>query len=364
MLHREGPRNIYLLLLLILVCACNVRPTEDPIVRPVISAAFYQESARQLEEELKTDTANFDYIRLQLDYYQRLNWPPAASRAVARARKVLPLDPLVAKMYADYYFKNAQFTALNGLFDQLDTTFFSQNWMDRYRVKTYLEMGQSHRAVAVLEGMMGLYGGDRELAFWAGKVYLSAADTASAFLYLREARDDYRLDEEFLRLYLPLLLHQQKLTEVIYLSEDYLFAVDATPSMRLFLAQQLYAAGAMQFAKDQVWQSINREGLFVLSHWYQWERKWDSAHYCLDRILLANDADLPALLRKGEVDHTRGWLARSLRYYERVLEVDSTNVTALAERDQINRKIAYLRRIREAQRDIPVLDLEGKKEVN
>ena len=357
-------QSFFLLTVLFSLQSCVVRPAEDPILRPVISASFYEEAARKLEEILKADTAKEEYIRLQLSYYDKLDWPPTASQAVERARRSLTLEPVVARMYADFYFQNGRYTALNDLFVELDSTFEEQAWMDRYKVRTYLDMGYPNRAVQILEEMINQVEVDSELAFWAGQAYLSAGDTASAYLYLRDASNEYGLSEQFLRAYLPLTLAQGKTREAIGLAEDYLFQLTASDQMRTWLAGMLYSAGATGFAKRQVWQSVNRQGLLRLSGWYEAEGNWDSAHYCIDRLLLVDSEDLEALLRKGEIDHTRGWLAQAYRHYQQVLDIDSTNVQASEEQALISRKIAYLRRIREAQRPIPVIDLNSKKEIN
>ena len=66
-------------------------------------------------------------------------------------------------------------------------------------------------------------------------------------------------------------------------------------------------------------------------------------------------------MRKGSIDESRGWLRGALNYYNQVAAMDSTYQDVQNAIWGVSRKIAYLRKIREAQTDIPTLDLKPKK---
>ena len=168
-------------------------------------------------------------------------------------------------------------------------------------------------------------------------------------------------NSEFIKIYVPLAYHNGAYNEVLNVIENYDDrAVDVTLPYK---ARSLYALGQTGEAKQLLWSIPVRGNLETLYNWYLKEQKLDSSSLCLERILVTQPDDVEVLLQKGKLDDRRGWLYRAASAFNQILEIDSTHVEAKESLDLVNRKIAYLRRIREADQDIPTINLNSKKAI-
>ncbi len=353
--------HLILILPLLLGISCQLRPREDKIVQPVISSAFYEESVREIERFLRNNPDQPSAIRLQLRYYKELGWPLKAREAVRRARQVLPLDPILARDYADFYSSNELHLDFINLREEMSGTYQAPVWMEQYAIASYNAMGSTIRARELLRDFFNDHD-DAESHFWGGKQYLVAGDSVLGIYHLLKAYDDMMEEPAYLEAFVP-VAYEQGLTDRIAdalraRKDDQLSLPVALVGSKVF-----YEMGELSRAKSMLRMQPNRSAFFQLSALYLREYKWDSAHFCIDRILIADNSDIEALVRKGEIDETRGWLSQSLVSYRQAWEMDSTYGDIAERLDIVGRKIAYLRRIREAQQEIPTIDLESKKRI-
>ena len=349
-------------LFLLIVSSCALRPERDPIVVPELSKDFYREAVYRMESILSENTNNEVLIRSQLDYFEQLGWPPEANKAIRRARKILMLDLLLARKYADFYMRNGHHHSIIALERELARQYKIPDWLTQY---TITALNRNNRKSAARNRLKLYIRNATSVDYhFIGTEYLEQGDTLLSVYNLLKVDNGQEKDPAFLKLVMPLLFELKLYEPLVDL---------ATPQVGLdivdfnfyeLLGHSLRETGQKDRAKQLLWERVDRRRLLQLSTWYQEDRLWDSAHFCLDKILVADHDDLDALFYKAEIDHERGWLSRAVSTYQRVIELDSGNVRATKQLDLVNRKIAYLRKVRDAKESIPIIEIDAKKVVD
>lgn len=344
---------------LFFVLACQIRPAEDKILTPQVTASFYQNAVKELESNLQNSSPDPANVRMQLDYYEKLGWPLVAYDAVVRAREILPLTPKSARTYADYFEKHGMTAEILELHEALGKIYKIPLWLEQLAVDAYLVDGE--RTVA-RDYLRQLYRKNPSLDhIWGAQRFMESGDSILAVYHFMKAKEEHSDKTDFINTFLPLLYSQGLIDELLALVRNFSRRTDLSAESIQLVAKSLKETGKNEEAKKLLWDHLDRTSLFTLSTWYLEESKFDSAHYCLDRLLLANGDDLEVLMRKGSIDESRGWLRGALNYYNQVAAMDSTYQDVQNAIWGVSRKIAYLRKIREAQTDIPTLDLKPKK---
>ena len=334
-----------------LVCvffACELRPAEDRIRIPQVTASFYENAANRLADELEKDPQKVSLIELQLSHYEKLGWPLEAAKCVDRAQEVLELEPIVAKKFADFYMTNGKFEALLKLRDQLAERYETPDWMWQYQISAANKTGRFQEAIGWLRGF---FTSDRSVQdhLFGGQEYLVAGDSLLALYHLQKVKKDMQDNREFIKVYVPLAYHNRAYNEVLNVIDDY---DDRTVDVTLpYKALSFYALGQTNKAKKLLWSIPVISNMETLHGWYLNERRLDSAAICLERMLVTNPQDVEVLLRKGKLDFRRGLLYRAAASFNQILEIDSVHTDAKESLDLVNRKIAYLRRNREVDQD-------------
>lgn len=345
---------------LCLFFACDLRPAEDRIRIPQVTSSFYENAATRLGEELEKDPDNVSLLQLQLSYYEKLDWPETAGLCVEKARKKLDLDPINSKKYADFYVKNRRYEALLTLRDDLAERFETPDWMWHYQISAANQVGRTEEAKNLLRLYFTSPRSDED-HFFGGQEYLLTGDSLLSLYHLQKVKKNMQNRREFVQVYVPLAYHSGAYEEVLNVIDDY---DDRTVDVTLpYKARSYYALGQRSAAKKMLWSIPVKSNLETLHQWYLTENRFDSAIICLDRLLIADPDNLEVLLRKGKIDDQRGWLYRAATTFSQILEIDSTHSEAKESLNLVNRKIAYLRRIREAEQDIPTINLDSKKAI-
>ena len=83
---------------------------------------------------------------------------------------------------------------------------------------------------------------------------------------------------------------------------------------------------------------------------------WDSAAFVLQRIVLKDTANRKPIWKLGRLYEERGLLFRSLQYFETLIDLNPNDTIAQQKIDLIQRKIAYLQRLKFEENKIPVIE--------
>ena len=351
--------RLYIPFIVLLLSSCQyLRPEEDRIEEPKVDLVFYRKTVKELEDRLNADPSNLKLIELQLSYYERLGWPDEALNAVNRAQKSLKNDPILIRKMADFYYVNSHYDALNNLVEDFASTFLLPNWAEKYRIESLIGTGKYDQATNMLRRYLA--SNVEEDNEWGAYQYLALKDSLLALYHFNKAaKSDYPLISN--GTYLSLLFSNGLYVEVINTLEDRPDSVEVSHEVAYMKAISLDNMNRRSEAKAVLLQQMDRLAIFQLSDWYAEENKWDSSHLLLNRILMDEPNDLAALWAKAEIDERRGWLSMSLNSFNSIKQIDSTYLDVTNRVDILNRKIAYLRKIRGAQEQRPVMNLESKK---
>jgi hypothetical protein len=322
-----------------------------------LSTNFYKESVIALEKQIEENPGDIRFIRLQLDHYEKLGWPKEASRAVVRALPLVKEDPVMLDQSLEFYRVNRMHEALLQLIETQEEHIILPRSVIRQKIMALAVLGLHDESKMLLgEYLDKAEPGDQ---LFAGSVYLEIEDSIlSSYHFIQSLREDGP-SEELIWICLPVWHAHGIYQAVIELGMP--FKEKLNNVQRVLLADAHYQSGNTSQAKKLLWSTDLWQANVLLSDWFVEEVEWDSAHLALEKEGVSDTKRVEVLMRHGGIDQARGWFTSSLTYYEQVLAMDSTYQEAQKEVEIVHQKIAYLRRIREMQREIPTLNLSSKK---
>jgi hypothetical protein len=329
----------------------------DPIVTPEIGDSFYRNSIASLEKSISKYPDEEKYVKLQLAYYERLGWPEEAGKAISRASVLLGTDPVYLSQSITYFTVNNKQAELYNFIQKYVEEGEITRSMERYRIAALVSMYAADARSALSAFAAGpLEVGDFQ---FLSNNYLLLSDSILSVYYFSKGLKQTEFTAVDLERMLPIMLDMHLYEKVIELLEGEIYEENHNPNSSLLLAKAYRGYGDLQKSKDILKRNLDVENLFLLADWYKEESSWDSAHYCMDKALSIDSLNQKAMLVKGDIDQHRAFFTRSISFYRQVIELDSTNEYAADQIEIVNRKIAYLQRIRKTK--IPILELESKK---
>lgn len=352
----------YLVLLLLIVqIGCIGKKERTPIIIPEVSEGYYLEAARNLSKDLDADTLKEDILKQQLSYYEKSGWPLEAAKPIRLGKKLLFADPVFQKQCVAYHKTHDQHLSIIEYAQELSKYNQLPVWLQQELIDALISLGYKKSVSTNLDEYLHVNQSPEDFLF-AGERFLQIGDTLLSVFYFEKARKSITIHPSYVQHHIPMLLGNDlpdKALEVAldHQSEKYM----VTSESKLMLAEIYARLGNSEMVRSTLLNQPDDKMLLTLSDWYYRSAQWDSAHAALDRILVTNPRNLNALYRKGSIDEERGWLTRSLGSYNQILEIDSTQLEARERIREVQGKIAYLRKIQELKREIPVLDLTPKK---
>ncbi|NQZ78004.1 MAG: tetratricopeptide repeat protein, partial [Ekhidna sp.] len=260
-----------------------------------------------------------------------------------------------------YYVQHEQHELLLGLIDR---------WIEEYDLKEeymllYIKslVSSSNRKQASLELRQYLVQNQSaEDLLFAADQYLQIGDTAMAVFCLGKIHGEFPRDPlmwpygfALVRLGYP-ELGLQVLKE--YLEEE-----NGNADLILSYAVLLDQSGRNSEARDVIKPlvTVRDTATFLLADWYLKNRKWDSAGYVLNDLIQKDSSNRKPIWKAGRLYEDQGWFSTSMRYYEYLVELDSLDTLASQRIDLIQRKIAYLQRLKFEESKITTIELQPKK---
>lgn len=337
----------FVIAVLTLISGCGAR--RDRIVVPNTSNDYYIRSVLVLEEELEDDPDNLELIKLQLSYYKNLNWPLSALSAVDRASDFVTVDPDIKDYTLDFYKVNALHREILTVLESLEKINALSDEEQNLKIKSLVHFGRFDEAQNEIDQILQDPGpGDHLLV---GQIYSFNRNIPLSLYHYYKAyslgvRDsllvfDFAYD-------LADVGYYQNTREILEAHDQFLKYQD----IKFLYANTLLNSGDYRRGIATLKELGTRRAFFTLSDWYQRQNVFDSAVYFANQVVQNDSSDIGALMKVGRIFENRGFFTRSLNYYNTVLKIDSTYSEA---RDQIaivNRKIAYLRRIREQEEEV------------
>lgn len=346
----------YILLLLIFLLSCS-NSKDHPIEAPTITGDFYAKALKQIEAEYKEKPSE-RLLRQKLYYFEKLNWPKESIDDLNIFLEKNGLDEMIVDLFLQYYLNNEEYSALTQMLDKWEFYHGLNEELSQYRVLANYRANGLKGAKELIKSYSQKFRSKTSFEFVVDQT-LEIGDTLLLKSFLEELFSLDPSNDRIQKAYVPILLHEedykgayQKLitvkSKVKNENKDYLMSLT------------LYGLDSVQQAKNRLKNYDEKRSRLQLSEWFRTERRFDSAIYFLDKIIL-KDSSRNLLLTKGEILEERGWFSSSYTIFNHLIASDTTDSIAINKAAIVARKIAYLRNLKEAERQIPIPELTPKR---
>lgn len=331
-------------------------PIQDLELEPAYNITLLNEIKGRLEETGKNQDVNLLYKKLFIS--QQLRWPEDESEEI---RYLIDKEGLNYELYqyaVDFYTSNHYYEKLLNLVNKWLSQHKVTSQDVRYQIVALKGLNRETEAKYLLWNFLQSGDEKEDLVFIANQ-YLDFQDTARAiYTYSRLAR--FHPQEKVLRdTYIPLLIeggYPERARDLLQAQSQ--FSKDK--KNQALMARVLYDLGEPYEAIAILRRQEGPDAYLQIANWYKSLSKWDSAIFYTNR-LIERDSSREALLIKGGIYEQRGWLNTAYQTFEALVRRNPTDSIAINKAEIVARKIAYLRRKREEEEKIPVLEIPIKK---
>ncbi|GAB4247329.1 MAG: hypothetical protein Tsb0034_26490 [Ekhidna sp.] len=326
---------------------------------PEVHAGFYFQALDQINDKLKQDPSNIVLAEQKIYYCEQLEWPTTCISALELYKEKFGMSNQLVEQYLSYYLKHERYQLIQEMIERWNEEF---DLIERYHapyIAALVRSNQKERARLELQSFLKR-NTDAEGVSFAARQYLNMRDTAYATYYLSKL-EQLAPEHSLMYDYGKLLIALNKVDRADAKIRTYL-AEQGTEEDHVEVAHLYEATGYLTRARQVLKPYATRDTLaYLLVDWYKREFFWDSAVLYLDTVLVQDSLNTKAWWKKGRMYEDRGWLSYSLQYFERLLEINPSDSSAMDRIALIQRKIAYLQRQKFEESKIPVLELEPLK---
>lgn len=344
-------------MILILVWACD-SSHRYPIDAPSATEAFYGDQLRSVNAELETRKTTEELVFKKLYASQQLGWPEDISSEFDQLLKLKGLNHELYFFGSDFYSRWEKFDELNQLVDRWLRIHRPTSEDLKLKAMALNGLGQQDQAGSMLWSL-STDSKDPESLRFAARSYLKLADTARSMMSFARLAAISPTDSALLQEYIPLLLnagYTSRASDLLVYQEPYITGYPG----KAVLANTLYQMGEVDQALSILRSYAVPEAYTQLVDWYREQMNWDSAVYYIDR-LITMDSSRAYLFKKAVILEDQGALDASLDNLNAIIVRNPEDSVAISRAAEVEGKIAYLRRIREARRKIPVFSITPKK---
>jgi tetratricopeptide (TPR) repeat protein len=337
----------YLIYISFLFLACKLDPSYHAIEVPEVSGVS---TMMNEENRWERSSGNLSSLKTQLSYYQKKGWPEGSEASVRVAEKYLYRDKLFFIYCIDYHRSKGNYARVLSLLNVQGPATEENESLLRLRIEALVGVGEDKQADQLIKKYASVYSGLDHQLFLAQQRSKMGQEVLALY-HFHQAQQLGADTKLLVENYVPLLMKYGYWQKAELLLERLLEQQEPSFEYPERLAEVYWKQGKREQATGILKTHLEREHLFTLSGWFRESRKWDSAYWAMERILVQNPQDLSALTEKGDIDQDRGYFYRARNIYRSVLEQDSTYQPAVQQLDLVQRKIAYLQKIREQKQD-------------
>lgn len=349
----------FLLALFLVGFACS-SPQKDRIVVPTLHAGFYNDALDRINDKLESDPDNDRLIDQKLFYCDQLDWPTTCISALDTYKEKHGMTNQLVEQYIVYYTRHKRYQLLLDIIDRWGQEY---HLADKY-IKTYIEslarLGKRKKAEVELRIFLKNHQSLDDLEF-ASTQYLRLKDTLMAAYNLRKVYQK-NPESDLMWNYGSILVNLGYNDEGLDVLDHYVKEKKDDIDIQLQYARLLEKSNRLVDARKVIKPFTERDTIsYLLVEWYKKDQMWDSATYVLNEVIASDSSDRKPIWKLGRMYEDRGWLLTSLPYYEYLLELNSNDTLAQQRIDLIQRKIAYLQRLKFEENKTPTLELQPKK---
>ncbi|MEQ6168906.1 hypothetical protein AAOE16_17035 [Ekhidna sp. MALMAid0563] len=349
-------RSIFLL---VIVVACS-SPKNDKIVVPELHAGFYSEALERINDKLASDPENSRLVDQKLFYCEQLEWPTTCISALEAYREVHGMTNQLVRQYIAYYREHQRYQLLVEIFDRWDEEYGLKKEFSQLYVKSLVQAGSDKRASEELRWYLISHQTLEDIRF-ASEQYLLIKDTVLAVYNLGKL---YKLDSqsELMWQYGNILNRLGYYDFSFQVIGDYAEQNKNDFNIQLAYARMLENANRRTEARQVIKPYTDRDTIaYLLADWYKKDLLWDSASYVLADVIAKDSTNRKPIWKAGDLYDERGWFTTSLKYFEHLTRLNPDDTLAQQRIDLIQRKIAYLQRLKFEEEKLPTIELQPKK---
>lgn len=347
----------YLIIGVLIFSSCDKQYSRHPLHEAPEESAVYQQAAlKALNEMIEDHPDNPDayfkkaQLHLQSEEYEQ---------ALLNSRKAIGLDgqnPHYYELLAEVHY--AQKDTEQAENNAMKAISLAENKglraIEAYRLLSVLafEAEATEKAIDYINQAISLAPYRGEIYFQRGKIYLQAGDTTEALSNMNRALEDPETAPQF----------YSEMAELYKLTRQYdkaLLLLDKQQQSMPESKGPAFRKAALLTEMDRtdealaILRRLVREDTTFVQGYYQLGltkytgSRYDSALYFADRALQLDADNKEAMLLKGRIYDKRGKFYSARNEFQKILELDPEYKLAEEELRKVQRKIAYLRRLKE-----------------
>jgi len=343
--------------LFFILFACGTKYNHS-IEIPKASSTYYENSVKVIEKQLEEQSNNIDLIELQLEYSSFLGWPEYSAGYVERAISHINVSPQIRVFVLDYYQNLDQPEEQLKYIESLEKLGPINNEEFQLKIDALIAIDNVEKSILILRKKLADNPtADNQLKL--ARLFNKIDNTPLAMFHFYKAYESGVRDTVLLSEYVPLLVkykYYDLSNEILNNLKQY----SGSKNYQKLSAQVIYQFGDRDSAERILKNIPGIDSYYQLTDWYKTSNRYDSAITYFNKILSMDSSELDALVGIADIEQNRYFLNNAYKYYSLAIKTDSTNNYIREQLDNVERKIAYLRRIREQSNETPVLNIESK----
>lgn len=326
---------------------------------PELHAGFYSDAMDRINDELKSDPDDERLIDQKLFYCEQLGWPTTCISALDAYKEIHGMTNQLVEQYITYYSQHKRYQLLLETIEKWGSEYnLGENYTE-LAIDCLTRLGRNAAAKIELKEYLKDHQSQEAIQF-ASSQYLRIRDTTMAAYNLGKL---YRLDPTNSLMWdYGKILHSLGYDKLGFEVMDHF--VSSHPDdleTQLVYAKLLNSADKTRQARRVLMPFASRDTIaYLLTEWYKNAQLWDSASYILTNVVASDSLNRKPIWKLGRLYEDRGWLLSSLPYFEHLVEMNPGDTLAQQRIDLIQRKIAYLQRLKFEESKIPLIELKPK----
>lgn len=327
---------------------------------PELTSGFYTNALTEINAKLKSDPSNVNLIEQKLYYCDQLDWPTTCISALNEYKAKFGMTNQLIEQYLEYYQINQRHQLIVEVIERWNDEF---DLIDQYQlpfIESLVLTGKKERAKRELRAYLISNDNESALSF-ASLQYLMMQDTTMAIYNLSKLNKLNSLHPLMLD-YGDLLISKNRFVKGFNAIENCSETFKGDEQANLRIARIYERQNWLKDARNKIKPFIASDTMaYMVADWYRRELLWDSSIMYIDSVIVRDSLNLKAWWKRARAYEDRGWLSYSLRYFDKMIEIDSTDSLAIKRKQLIQQKIAYLQRKKFEESKVPILDIQPRK---
>ncbi len=351
-------RNCLIIIILILASCTDYH--RYAITEEDAGLEYYQSSFKDLKVKIAAKPGDINLRKQKLFVSDKLGWPEDLHEDIELIIEQSELDYQAFGLASEFYEADSQYKNLLAIIDYWESVYGIDAKNLMWKSRAYLGLQNNSEVSDLLAQMLRQQNITQEELLFAASSYLTIQDTLNTLQSYRLLAREYISAQELTDNYVPLLVAIDSINDALSIFTRIANARSLNLEEKLLYGEVLFKAGNQNAAHQLLQSDMDDEALLYRSDWYARSEKFDSAIMFIDPVI-ASDSSNHLLLKKAQLSDKKGLYNQSLRLYRIVQQNDSTDIIAKEEAKIVERKIAYLRKLKAQENRIPMLDLNKKK---